>query len=193
MWDPKDSNRCLRDTAHDAYKRRRGASVVWPSRRSDMDGSLEPLGLHAREPLHVVCEHLPPARSEQRYLVAGHDEIPGSQAGNNRDSRSTEAHYRAREELVRTILFSALALGALTSVAMAEQPLVLTDKQMDGITAGAGYVISLRSQTGGGWDAVYAHNPGPSVTPKEARAMGVSTAESLFPGQDYRIRVFRSE
>jgi hypothetical protein len=38
---------------------------------------------------------------------------------------------------MRMILLSALALGALTTAALAEQPLVLTDGQMDKITAGA--------------------------------------------------------
>jgi hypothetical protein len=41
-----------------------------------------------------------------------------------------------RESFMRTILLSALALGALTSTVLADGPLVLTDKQMDGITAG---------------------------------------------------------
>jgi hypothetical protein len=36
---------------------------------------------------------------------------------------------------MRTVLFSAVALGALTSVAVAE-PLMLTDEQMDKVTAG---------------------------------------------------------
>jgi hypothetical protein len=39
---------------------------------------------------------------------------------------------------MRTILFSALALGVLTSAAMAEQPLTLSADQMDKITAGNG-------------------------------------------------------
>jgi hypothetical protein len=42
--------------------------------------------------------------------------------------------------IVRTALASALALGALTSAALAEEPakelLQLTDAQMDGVTAG---------------------------------------------------------
>jgi hypothetical protein len=37
---------------------------------------------------------------------------------------------------VRAILLSALALGALTSAALAEQPLTLSDDQMDKVTAG---------------------------------------------------------
>ena len=37
---------------------------------------------------------------------------------------------------MRTVLVSALALGALTSAALAEEPVVLTDAQMDAITAG---------------------------------------------------------
>jgi hypothetical protein len=43
------------------------------------------------------------------------------------------------EKAMRTIaLFSALALGALTSAALAEEQITLTDSQMDKITAGAG-------------------------------------------------------
>ena len=38
---------------------------------------------------------------------------------------------------MRAILLSTLALGALTTAALAEQPLTLTDEQMDAITAGA--------------------------------------------------------
>ena len=37
---------------------------------------------------------------------------------------------------MRAILLSTLALGALTSAALAGQPLTLTDKQMDMVTAG---------------------------------------------------------
>jgi hypothetical protein len=42
---------------------------------------------------------------------------------------------------------SALALGALTSAALAEQPLTLSDDQMDKITGGSGY----SSIAGQGW------------------------------------------
>ena len=44
---------------------------------------------------------------------------------------------------MRAILLSALALGALTSAALAEQPLLLTDGQMDKVTAG-GPSIGIR-------------------------------------------------
>jgi hypothetical protein len=37
---------------------------------------------------------------------------------------------------MRTLLVSALALGALTSAALAEEPVVLTDAQMDAVSAG---------------------------------------------------------
>ena len=37
---------------------------------------------------------------------------------------------------MRTLLVSALALGALTSAALAEEPVLLTDAQMDAVSAG---------------------------------------------------------
>jgi hypothetical protein len=37
---------------------------------------------------------------------------------------------------MRTVLVSALALGALTSAALAEEPVLLTDAQMDAVSAG---------------------------------------------------------
>jgi hypothetical protein len=49
--------------------------------------------------------------------------------------------------IVRTALASALALGALTSAALAEEPakelLQLTDAQMDGVTAGQPLLTNL--------------------------------------------------
>jgi hypothetical protein len=45
---------------------------------------------------------------------------------------------------MRTLLVSALALGALTSAALAEEPVVLTDAQMDAVSAGG---IRVRSGT----------------------------------------------
>jgi hypothetical protein len=44
--------------------------------------------------------------------------------------------------IMRTLLVSALALGALTSAALAEEPVVLTDAQMDAVSAGG---IRVRS------------------------------------------------
>jgi hypothetical protein len=38
---------------------------------------------------------------------------------------------------MRTLVLSVLSLGVLTSAALAEQPLTLTDEQMDKVTAGA--------------------------------------------------------
>jgi hypothetical protein len=38
---------------------------------------------------------------------------------------------------MRTLVLSVLSLGALTSAALAEQPLTLMDEQMDKVTAGA--------------------------------------------------------
>ena len=38
--------------------------------------------------------------------------------------------------IVRTALATAFALGTMTSVALAEEPIALTDAQLDGVTAG---------------------------------------------------------
>jgi hypothetical protein len=38
--------------------------------------------------------------------------------------------------IVRTLLLSTLALGALTTAALANEPMTLTDEQMDKVTAG---------------------------------------------------------
>ncbi len=57
---------------------------------------------------------------------------------------------------MRAILLSALALGALTSAALAEQPLTLSDDQMDTVTAGRD-LDSLYVR--GAPDSVYRGNP----------------------------------
>jgi hypothetical protein len=47
------------------------------------------------------------------------------------------------EAMKTTVLFSALAFGALTSIAMAGEPATLTDGQMDKIRAGASQAQDL--------------------------------------------------
>jgi hypothetical protein len=42
---------------------------------------------------------------------------------------------------MKTILLSALALGAMATVAMATEPLTLTDAQMDKVTAGVAWAV----------------------------------------------------
>jgi hypothetical protein len=42
---------------------------------------------------------------------------------------------------MKTILLSALALGAMGTVAMAAEPLTLSDAQMDKVTAGAAWAV----------------------------------------------------
>ncbi len=51
---------------------------------------------------------------------------------------------------MRTFLFAALALSALTSIVMAAEPTMLTDGQMDKITAGAASNIGVPTQASHG-------------------------------------------
>ena len=88
---------------------------------------------------------------------------------------------------MRTILLSTLAFGALTSTALAVGPLVLTDKQMDGITAGYQFVILVRDPVRGWCQCAFGSEN--FATRQEAKAAGVNTAEIIYPGQKYRIEV----
>jgi hypothetical protein len=49
---------------------------------------------------------------------------------------------------MRAILLSTLALGALTTAAAADEPLTLTDEQMDKVTAGAAGTIDTPGSPG---------------------------------------------
>src|SRR4051812_37885874 len=64
----------------------------------------------------------------------------------------------ARETYMRAILLSTLALGAITTAALAEQPLTLSDDQMDKVTAGGGNAVVTP-----GTNKVVLH-PGPALT-----------------------------
>jgi hypothetical protein len=70
--------------------------------------------------------------------------------------------------IVRTALASALALGALTSAALAEEPakelLQLTDAQMDGVTAGQPLLTNLAVITAAAIGAPGGQLGGNSVT-----------------------------
>jgi hypothetical protein len=88
---------------------------------------------------------------------------------------------------MRTILLSTLAFGALTSTALADGPLVLTDKQMDGITAGYQYVILVRDPVRGWCQCAFGSEN--FATRQEAKASGESYAQTAYPGQKYRIQV----
>ena len=48
--------------------------------------------------------------------------------------------------IVRTALATAFALGAMTSVALAEEPIALTDAQLDGVTAGQDLFIDFADE-----------------------------------------------
>jgi hypothetical protein len=63
---------------------------------------------------------------------------------------------------MRTLLLSALALGALTSAAMAE-PVKLTDAQIDEVTAGADSCGDGNCDVGGGAASVQHHHGVPDA------------------------------
>ncbi len=97
---------------------------------------------------------------------------------------------------MRTLAFSALALGVLTTAATAEpvtpppaltDPVVLTGTQMDQVTAGQAEVIG-RPPTGSAGAIV---TPGASVVVEPGEPLGGGPAEYLVggPGQEGSILV----
>jgi hypothetical protein len=79
---------------------------------------------------------------------------------------------KGRETLMQVILLSSLALGILTSAALAEQPLALSYDQMDKIAAGKAEFSSTPPSvvnTPGSSETVYPRSP-------EVRCCGIETA-----------------
>jgi hypothetical protein len=76
---------------------------------------------------------------------------------------------------MRAILLSTLALGALTSAALAEQPLTLTGEQMDAVTAGA------RPEAGFGRFTAFTTENTPITGPLELEPQGLG--DNRPPGE----------